>query len=134
MREQATRVEKRKVVMATEYSQRENAEKHDKQTPAAMLENTVENTLGENSDNNGMVNMHYEIIAPETLTNIRVHEETDENSINTLRSTVEYKALRECFIANYEVLQKKPIDERVTTTYTIKKIDGALLVTIDEIL
>ena len=74
-------------------------------TPAIMLENTVENTSGEDFHKNQMVNMHYEIIAPETRTNRRVNEETDENDVTTLRATDEYKALRECFIVNYEVLK-----------------------------
>ena len=135
LRDQATRVEKRKVVMATEYCQREVVEKQGTPTPAGILENPVENTPGEAVAGVKIISTNLEKVTPETQTNTRANENrNDDNPIGTPRESDEYRTIRESFILNYEVLKNKPIDERVVTTNTSKRINKALLVIINEIL
>lgn len=130
LREQATRVGKRKVVMATEYNQRENVKKQGI-PPETVLENSAGNNLSEEVGNDEMINMNLGNISPEIDTRAG---DNNGNLDEANRTSDEYKTMRNSFNDNYETLKEKSIEERVITTNTVKKIDKALLAMINDIL
>ena len=114
LREQATRIEKNKTVMATEYSQTQNNNNQIEINNTITNDDTTEGTVIETTVNNVMDNV-----------------ERNNDSINILRSSGQYNCLRECFITNDNTSKEKSLDERTTATNINKNIDKTLYVTID---
>ena len=57
--------------------------------------------------------------------------EINNDSIDILRSSDQYKSLRECFITNYNTFKEKSLDIGTTTTNISKNIHKTLYATID---
>ena len=65
--------------------------------------------------------------------NVMNNIKRNNDSTDILRSSDQYKSLRECFITNYNTLIEKSLDERTTTINISKNIDKILYATIDKI-
>ena len=57
--------------------------------------------------------------------------ERSNDSIDILRSSDQYKFLRECFITNYNTFKEKPLDERTIATNISENINRTWYATID---
>ena len=65
--------------------------------------------------------------------NVMNNIKRNNDSTDILRSSDQYKSLRECFITNYNTLIEKSLDERTTAINISKNIDKILYATIDKI-
>ena len=86
--------------------------------------------------NNNRIEINNVIINDDTpietiVNNVMNNVERNNDSIDILRSSDQYKFLRQCFITNYNTFKEKPLDERIRTTNISKNVNKTLYETTD---